>query len=196
MNSLFWIGVVGWCVLGQVTEGPAGKAATTKAPAESVEVRYARAQVALAEANLKRVEESNRRVARAVPSTVVAEYRSGVEVAKARLAAATAGRSGGEFQVWLGRAEAESRAAETAWKSATAANDRAAGTFAAIDLERFRLRAEVARLQLERGQALAGAGREAQLEWEVDLLDNQVQRLKEEVNRAAPVVWSYPGWYW
>ena len=192
MNTAVWIGVVGWCLFGQVAAGPAADSDAR----ESVEVRYARAQLQLAEANLRRVEASNERVANAVPRNVVAEYKNDVGVAKARLEQVTAGRAGGEFQVWLARAEAERKAAETRWTSAVAANDRAAGTFGAPDLERFRLRAEVAALQVERGRTLVDSGREAQLEWEVDLLDNQVQRLKEEANRAAPGVWVYPGWGW
>jgi hypothetical protein len=184
--------VVGWCSLAQLAQAPA----VQDSGAESVDVRYARAQLQLAEANLRRVEESNKRVERSVPANVVAEYRNDVAVAQARLEQATAGRAGGEFRVWLGRAAAERKAARTRWKSAVAANDRVPGTFGALDVERFRLRAEVAALELERGRTLVDAGREAQLEWEVDLLDNQVQRLKEESNRAAPSVWVYPGWGW
>ncbi len=192
MHTGILIIVVGWCSLAQLAQAPVAH----DGDAESVEVRYARAQLQLAEANLSRVEESNKRVERAVPSSVVAEYQYDVAVAKGRLEQATGGGAEGEFQVWLGRAAAEQRVAETRWKSAAAANDRVPGTFGAIDLERFRLRAEVAKLQLERGRALVDSGREAQLQWEVDLLDNQVQRLKEESNRAAPSVWVYPGWGW
>ena len=65
-----------------------------------------------------------------------------------------------------------------------------------MDVERFRLRAEVAKLQLERGQSLVSAGREAQLQWQSDLLDNQVQRLKDETRNGAQNVGLYPRWWW
>jgi hypothetical protein len=175
--------------------GQAPPAAGDK-PAESIEVRYARAQLKLAEVNLNRVEQSNRRVSGAVPSSVVAEYQHDVEVAKARLEQATAAQAGGEFQVWLQRAVAEQKASETSWKKALAANRRMAGTFGPLEIERFQLRAEVARLLLERGQSLAHSGREAQLQWQIELLDNQVQRLKEEARRATSSVVSYPTWWW
>ena len=122
------------CLLGQVANAPA----TNDRATESVEVRYARWQMQLAEANLKRVEQSNKQVARSVPSSVVAEYRHDVDVAKTRLERATAGGAAGDFQVWLQRAAAEQKAAETAWKSAVAANGSAPGTFAPLDIERFR----------------------------------------------------------
>lgn len=64
-------------------------------------------------------------------------------------------------------------------------------------LERFRLRALVARWQLERGKELAAGPREAQLEWQVELLNNEVDRLKEERARVDPFVRYYPiYWYW
>jgi hypothetical protein len=166
------------------------------AVAESVEVRYARAQMQLAEANLNRVEQSNKRVPGAVPSSVVAEYQHDLQVAKTRLEQVTAGPGGGDFEVWLQRAGAERTGAETAWKGATAANRRVPGTFGPLELERFRLRAEVARLQLERGQALADSGREAQMQWQIEMLDNQVQRLKEESRRVTSSVVYYPSWWW
>jgi hypothetical protein len=180
------------CCLGQTPQPPAPKDTTP----ESVEVRYARAQLALAEANLKRVQQSNSKVARAVPGSVVDEYQNDVQVAKTRLAQATAGSAGNEFQYWLQRATAEQKAAETRWKNAVAANARVQGTFDPLDVERFRLRAEAAKLQVERGQALASAGREVQLQWELDLLDNQVQRLKEETSRATPYLRWDPVWGW
>jgi hypothetical protein len=175
----------------QVQLPPPSKPAT-----ESVEVRYARAQLQLAEANLERVNQSNKQMERSVPSSIVAEYQDDVRVAKTRLQQATAGRAAAEFQVWLQRAEAERRAAGTAFTNAKEVNRSAPDTFVPIDVERFRLRAEVAKLQLERGQTLVDAGREAQLQWQSDLLDNQVQRLKEETRDGTQNVGLYPRWWW
>jgi hypothetical protein len=178
-------------LLGQITE----TAAPNSVVSETVEVRYARAQLQLAEANLSRVEQSNKRVARSVPSSVVVDYRQTVQVAKTRLEQATAGRAASEFQIWLQRAEAERKTAETMWKSASAANVSIPGTVERLDIERYRLRAEVAKLQLERGQSLVGSGREPQLQWEIDMLDNQVQRLKEEADQSTPIL-NFPSWRW
>jgi hypothetical protein len=147
MHAEILISFVCWCLSAQLPQPPA----PNNAVSESVELRYAHAQMQLAEANLNRVEQSNKQLERSVPSSVVAEYQHDVQVAEARLEQATAGRAVSDFQVWLQRAEAERRTAETAWKDAMAANGSAAGTFGPLDVERFRLRAEVAKLQLERG---------------------------------------------
>jgi hypothetical protein len=171
---------------------PQQAAATPEVTSESVEVRYARAQLQLAQTNLTRVQQSNRRVQRSVPGSVVADYQREVEVAKTRLEQATAGKTASEFQVWLRRAQAEQESADTAWKNATAVNSRDPGAFDPLDVERFRLRAEVAKLQLQRGQKLADDSREAQLQWEADLLDNKLRRLEEESSNVSPVVRLYP----
>jgi hypothetical protein len=189
MHTEILVAVV--CLLGQVAQTPASNDTIS----ESVEVRYARAQLQLAKANLNRVEQSNKRVAGSVPSSVVAEYQHDFQVAKTRLDQTAAGRAASEFQVWLQRAEAERRTAETTWKNAMAVNGQAPGTFESLDIERYRLRAEVAKLQLERGQTLIDSGRDAQLQWEIDMLDNQVQRLKEESSQSTPFI-GFPYWRW
>ncbi len=169
--------------------------AASKAVSESATVRYARAQLQLAEVNLNRVEQSNKRVAGAVPGSVVAEYQHDVQVAQTRLEQATAGQPSSEFQAWLRRAEAERKAAETTWKKATAVNIRVPGSFGPLEIERLRLRTEVAKLQLERGQALVDSGREAQLQWKIEMLDNEVQRMKEQSRRATSAIDYYPFWW-
>jgi hypothetical protein len=196
MFALILLTAVPLLVLELQSSAPSDTTTASKTVAESAEVRYARAQLRLAEANLKRVAERNKQLARSVPSSVVAEYQDDVRVAQSRLQQATTGRSANEFQVWLERAEAEHRSAETAWKNAIAVNKIAAGTFVPLDIERFRLGAEVAKLQLERGQSLVNAGREVQLQWQSELLDNQVQRLKEESRDATPGTGLYPRWWW
>ncbi len=182
--------VVVW-LLGQIAQPTALK----NAPVESINLRYARAQLQLAETNLKRVEQSNKRVERSVPSSIVAEYQYDVEVAKTRLQQATAHAATSDFLVWLQRAEAERKSAETTWKNATAVNGRTAGTFDPLDIERYRLWAEVARLQLERGQSLANSSREVQLQWELEVLNNQVQRLQEESRQQTPWAGYFPYWW-
>jgi multidrug resistance efflux pump len=189
MFTEIWI-VIAW-LLSQITQASAPQ----KPAAENVEIRYARAQLQLAETNLKRVDESNKRMERSVPSSVVAEYRYDIEIAKMRLQQTTSRAAMGEFSIWLQRAEAERKTAETTWKNATIVNSRAAGTFAPLDIERYRLRAEVAKLQLERGQSLTNSSRETQLQWELDVLINQVQRLQEESRQQAPWTGYFPYWW-
>jgi hypothetical protein len=183
--------VIAILLVGQLKQS--GPPAPTDAAPESVEVRYSRAQLQLAQANLQRVQDINRRLPRSVPASVVADYERGVDVATAQLEQSQAGVGRNEFAVWLRRAEAAWKSGETAWKNAVAANQRSPRTFGALDVERLRLRAEVTRLQWERGQQLAAAPRESQLQWQVDVLNYELERQKEEGPRVAPFI-RYYGW--
>lgn len=176
--------------------GAAGPAAETQGPGkqESPEAYYGRMRFQLAEANLRRVRRMNQRVAGAVPSEIVLEYQQDVEVARTRWQDAMRGGSGDPFQGWLRRAEAMVRSAEMQWKNAMAANQRVPGTVDPTDVEYLRLRYEVARLQRDRGQSLVDKPLDAQLAWQFSLLDDQVQRLNEEVLRRPPTGIAYPRW--
>jgi len=159
-----------------------------------LDVRYARLQLQLAEANLQRVQRSNQRVAGAVPDEVANQYQEDVEIAKTRLQDALRGAAGDPMAVWLRAAEAAVRHAESQWKNALAANRRMPGTVDSIDTERLRLRSELAGLELERGRALVGKSSEAQLQWQVNVLHDQVRRLNEAVLRNPPSGRIYPIW--
>ncbi len=98
-----------------------------KTPEESVEVRFARAQVALSESNLKRVQATNERVPRQVPGSVVGNYQQELEVAQTQLQATLDGTPAARFDVWLKRAAATAKSAESQWRGAAAANKRVAG---------------------------------------------------------------------
>ncbi len=157
---------------------------------------YAEAKLELAKANLKRAEEMNQKVSNAVSANIIADYRQDLEVAKLRFEDAQAGKSD-DFAVWLRSAEKKATAAKTAWESAVAANKRTKGTVETTDLERLRLRSQVLRLNFERGQALASQSREAQLEWRVSSLGDEVERLSEVVLRHAPSrSGNQPVWYY
>ena len=169
---------------------------TQAAPAENLQLQYARAKLGLAQTNLRRVVQMNRRLKRSVPSSVVAEFQDDVDEANLQVEHAAAAPEGGAFDVWLRRAQSELDAATTRWKKAVAGNRRLKGMFQELDVERFRLRARVARLQWEHGKELTGAPRAAQLEWQVELLNNEVDRLKEERTRVAPFVRYYPVYWW
>jgi len=162
----------------------------------NLDLEYAQAKLQLAEANLRRAEAMNKKVANAVSANVVAEYQQDVAVGQHRVASAEQGK-GEDFQVWLGAARRNAAAAKNAWQSAVAANKRTKGTIDPTDVERLRLRAELLQLNYERGQQLATQPREVQLEWRVSALSDDVERLADVVLRNAPSRPGYPSvWYY
>jgi hypothetical protein len=165
---------------------------------ESVEVRFARAQLQFAEVSLKQVQQLNKHVSGAVAQNTVAQYEQDVEVAKALVQAADhrPGQQEDLFPVWLRRADAEAKSAEAQWRSAAAANRRAPGAYAELEVERLRLRAELARLRFEHGQALADKSPEARLQWQLGMLAADVERLKDEVFRNGSQGRAIYPWWW
>jgi len=169
----------------QPGNGTATTAKENNGNAESLDVRYARAQVALAEANLKKVSSMNQRVAGAVSGDVVRAYELDLEVAKLQLQVAQGGPES-QFDIWLARAEAGEKYAQTLWRGATAANQHAAGAVDPNEVERLRLSAELAKLEVERGHALVHATPEAKLAWQLDLLNGQLHQVMEELRQTVP----------
>lgn len=172
---------------------PPSLPAPKDAASENLQMRYARSRLKLAQANLQRVEEMNRKLDRTVPSSVVSDFKREVIEAELQFQQASS-ETGDGFDIWLRRAENAWRSATTRWQNAQTANKQVKDTIPALDVERFRLRVEVAQLQWERGKALAKAPREEQLAWQVDLLSDEVELLREETSRVAPFVRYYPIW--
>ncbi len=160
----------------------AGSAAPTEKSADqnSLAVRYAKAQLRLAELTLQKAQAMNRRVPSTISAPMIALFTDEVEFAKAQLD--LAGRSGGfdPFQALLRRAELNLRNSETRLKKAVEADKLIPGTFDESDIERLRVNVELATVRLERGKSLVNAGAESKLQWQVELLNDDVARLKEQ----------------
>src|SRR5580704_17286646 len=90
---------------GQVPQ-PSSPAPAGASASETIDVRYARAQLQLAQANVQRVQQINQRLARTVPASVVAEYQRDRDVAKAQMQQAESRAAEDPFAVWLSRADA------------------------------------------------------------------------------------------
>ena len=173
--------------------GPA-KEAEHAGGQESLDVRYAQAQVALAEANLKRLREMNQKVAGSVSADTLVSFERDANVARAVLRAAQSGADADEFDVWLRRADADVGYSAVQWRGAVAANRRVAGVISPTDVERRRLRLEMNRLELQRGQALVHAAADRKLAWQLSLINNEMQQLKDEVRQTVPTAPLYPSW--
>lgn len=170
------------------------RAAASKPPSASLALQLATAQLKLAEATLAKVAQTNQRSARTVPADVVAQYQRDVELAKVQRAAVEGGAALGDFAVWLGRAEAALKTANREWKAGLDVNRRAPGSLDSIDLSRLKLRAEVARLNLEQGRSLAKASPQEQVRWQLELLNGEVARLKQQLLRSTPTSQYFPLW--
>lgn len=182
-------------VAGLVRAIGAAPADKVDASPSNLELRYAEAQYKLAETSLKKLELTNQRFARTVSASVIADYAEDLAIAKAQLDSARQGTDTDFFAGWVRRVESNLKTAEASYSSAQTANQRQPGTVDTLDLERLRLRVEISKLQLERGRTLASAPLDQKLEWQVQVLNDEVARLKEQTSRIAPQTRVYPWRY-
>jgi polyhydroxyalkanoate synthesis regulator phasin len=178
---------------------PAAPKAGSTAPAsqESLDVRYARLQLQLAETNLLRVRRMNQKVSNAVPANIVAEYQGLVAVARANLESRLQSQGKASLDDWLREAQSAAQTAQTRYRTSIAVNQRMAGTIDDEEVERLRLMAELTRLQVERGKAVADKPFDLQVRWQLDVLHAEIQQLQEQLRRVSPTSGVYPIYpYW
>ena len=173
---------------------PVASADSEKSP-RNLELEYAEAQLRLAETNLRKVQVTNERFPKTVSASVIADYGEDLAIAKAQYEGVRQGGNDDFFAGWLRRIESSVKAAEASYNSARVANQRSPGTVDAMDVDRMRLRMEIARLQLERGKLLAGSPVEQQLRWQVQVLNDEVAHLKVQTSRITPQTRLYPWRY-
>ena len=148
--------------------------------------RYAKTSLRLAQLNLQRAIDANRKIARAVSSTEVERLRQIVNLAEdeVRKEMAAGKEQGASMNVRTASANAKVAIAE--WRKAQTANEREPGTVTADEMERLRLTAELAQLGLARERAAGNTQSVVgELEWQIAQLRQEVQDLRAMVERLA-----------
>jgi hypothetical protein len=165
------------------TAAPEEKASTGAADSQSRDfaLRYARAQLKLAEIRLQKAQEMNRRIPQTLAKGVIEQFADDVEFAKAQLRAADTGGSVDGFGVWKRQVELELADREESLKIAEDANRRVPGVYQPIDLERMRAAVELAKLRVERAASLADASPDARLAWQLEMMQEGLTRVDQMV---------------
>ena len=148
-------------------------------------LQYAKAFLAYSKVNLERAENMNARVSGTVPAALVEEYRDDVEVAEKLLSVAQSGDATHTFSVFVRLAEASYNQATRDYERAKALRTRTRGSFSELDVERLRLRAELAKINLEEGRSLTDGPEERQSQWKMRLLYTEVMRLNGQIQRLT-----------
>ncbi|HEV3137103.1 MAG TPA: hypothetical protein VGZ26_04350 [Pirellulales bacterium] len=183
MNARQWMAatiVFAICGAALLHFGAAAPPSKNDKKAESNEVRSARAKLRLAELTLQKAQDMNRKVAGTLTPGLIAQFADDVEFAKLQLQNATRPDGRDAHQAYLLRAELVRHAAENQLKRATEANGRVPDVIPASELERLRLNVEIAKLRVERGQSLIDASPDAKLQWQIDLMSDELARVKEQ----------------
>ena len=141
--------------------------------------RYAEVYLKIAELNLQKARNPNRRVSNTIPASEIDRLKEIVHLAETQHQAAS---SGDNQSVTLENDRSQIKVTEDSLQKAVAANNRAPGSVPQIELDRLRLLSQLSRLQLAKDQAAQESkSTAAKLKQRVDQLEEQVRELQTQV---------------
>ncbi|MGD9719940.1 MAG: hypothetical protein AB7O59_01850 [Pirellulales bacterium] len=161
---------------------PPAEPSSSAKPASDFAIRYAQANLRLAELKLQKAVDMNRRVPRTLANNVIEQFNNDVALAKDQVKAAQQNDSGDVFGLWLQRAEMDLKKREEQLQAATTTNRREAGTYTALDLDRRRAAVELARLRVEHGRSLSNASPEEKLAWQLEMMSEGLNRVDQMIS--------------
>jgi len=161
------------------------KSSADRTGVTNIDVRLAEAKLKLAKVDLRWATDWNRRVRGTISQSTVEWLRKNVSLANAQVDIARQ-----DEQHWhalhVHQMEAALRTAESQLERTKAMKRAGPRTVGALDLERIRLKVEVARLGLAKAKDPVNMqSPEAHLQWQVDQLRDEVNRLKDQVERLS-----------
>ncbi len=176
--ALLAVGIAVGHTTGSIAQDQAATDATTIPNPDKLAMQVAQAKLKMAEMNLERIKELNAKVPGTLITGMVQQFSDEVELARLELDVLRKTPGGDPYQAMVERM----RLALTASKDRA---DRALKTFETApaimtrnDVERARLSAIIADLQLQRGLALEGADPHKQLQWQLELIGNELGRVR------------------
>jgi len=161
--------------------GQAASAPPADETDESLDVRYARASLRLAEMDLQKAVDANKRFGRTLPPYAIEPLRAVVKIAEKQLQHVLHKDAETLHQVHLAIAEAKVTTAEAELERALAVNKQSSGLFSDTEIERLRQAAEVARLGLAKARAVNIQSHAEHLQWQVEELQKEVLQLQSRV---------------
>jgi TolA-binding protein len=165
----------------QQKDGTGESGERTKEVAKSdLDVRYAKAYLALLQATLDRYEEMNRNAPNTIRPTVIQAIQEGVRDARERVQQMESVETN-ESAIYVTHAEAELRVSEEVLKRSEAAVARRAGSIGSKEIERLKAKRELDKINVEKARHLASESPLSNLRYELGQLREDVQELRLQV---------------
>lgn len=141
-------------------------------------VQCARAKLKLAEMNLARAQELNSKVPGTLISGMMDQFKKEVQQARVDLKIAQDATANDTFQTSIEHVRLALEAAKERAKIGLQTHKKAPTVVTKGDVERMRLFAVIIELQLQRGEALRSAPTEQKLDWVLEVLNDDLQRVR------------------
>ncbi len=146
--------------------------------ADDFAVQCAKANLKLAQMNLARMQQLNKRVPGTLISGMVQQFTEEAELAQAELDIFEKFPGGNPYQACVERMRLALRTAKARAERALKTHEKAPEIVSKADVERVRQIAVIADLQLQRGLALVDASPQAQLQWQLEVYGEEIDRVR------------------
>ena len=145
-----------------------------------LDIRYAKAYLALLEATLAKQEEMNKNGPKTIRATVIQSIKEGVADARERVQQAQSDNPNNSAAYVLS-AEANLRISEEILRKAEAARARFAGAVPQTEIDRLRAKRDLDKINVDKAKHLAAESPLSNLRYEVGQLREDVQELRMNV---------------
>lgn len=146
-----------------------------------INAQIARAELHLAETELKVLVDANTKLANTFPRSAVMKLQQVVNAAKKRVEQADKADSHTMLASYVALTAAELNSADTNYRTALAANKQIKDAVPALELERLKITAELAKLRNDRAQQAGTASEVSLLSWQLDDLREKVRNISQQV---------------
>ena len=146
-----------------------------------INAQIARAELHLAETELKVLVDANTNLPNTFPRSAVMKLQQIVDAAKKRVEQSGKGDSADLHSSYIALTAAEMNSAATNYRTALAANKQIKDAVPALELERLHITAELAKLRSDRAQNAGGVSDIVLLGWQLDDLREEVRNISQQV---------------
>jgi hypothetical protein len=154
------------------------KQASTEKEKEEVNVRYAQAYVRLMEAEIAKLNFSNRAVPGTIRPAVMEAANVALREAQDRVKLAQKSDDVPDHDIYVQAAKADLQYASESLRKGEAANLKFGGTVSDVEMARLKAQLELAKTRVEVANNLAGESPLIQAQYELEMLREQVQQMR------------------
>jgi hypothetical protein len=159
------------------------QAANTGAVGE-LNMRYAEVYLQMAQLQLQRAIDTNKQVPGTFTNTAVEALRQSVFVAEKQLEMLK-NSNGQPVNMFLVSAEVNARSSLAAYNRAKAVNQMSPGAIPPVEIERLRLTAELAKINLEKAKSIGNESSQEFVQWQIDQLREDFFTLRNQLAQIA-----------
>jgi hypothetical protein len=145
--------------------------------------QYAAMSLQLANLELKRAMDVNRRIPNTFSQAAIAALRQSANIAQLHVDLIEKKAKDPLYGLYIGSEEASMKIAQEEYQSALGTNERVRNTYTGEDLDRLRLTYEVAKLRWENARELENQPPITRIEWQIELMREEVVRLRARVEQ-------------